>query len=53
MSDSEPVAPDGRPMVGPFDRAGWRAWLGANHATSNGVYLVSWRRATGRTSVAY
>ena len=21
------AAPDGRPMVGPFDRAGWRAWL--------------------------
>lgn len=46
-------APDGRPMIGPFDRAAWRDWLVANHATSNGVYLVSWRRATGRQSVAY
>jgi uncharacterized protein YdeI (YjbR/CyaY-like superfamily) len=53
MSDSEVVAPDGRPMVGPFDRAGWRAWLIANHGATNGVYLVSWRRASGRTSVAY
>jgi uncharacterized protein YdeI (YjbR/CyaY-like superfamily) len=46
-------APDGRPTAGPFDRAGWRAWLIANHATSSGVHLVSWRRASGRTSVAY
>jgi uncharacterized protein YdeI (YjbR/CyaY-like superfamily) len=40
-------------MVGPFDRAGWRAWLGANHGTSKGVYLTSWRRGSGRTSVSY
>jgi uncharacterized protein YdeI (YjbR/CyaY-like superfamily) len=40
-------------MVGPFDRAGWRAWLIANHATSRGVYLFSWRRPSGRTSVSY
>ena len=30
--DAPPRA-DGRPMVGPFDRAGWRAWLIANHAS--------------------
>ena len=47
------TAPDGRPMIGPFDRAGWRAWLIANHADSNGVYLVSWRRGVGRASVPY
>jgi len=52
MSEDE-VAPDGRPMVGPFDRAGWRAWLIANHATSSGVHLVSWRRGSGQTSVGY
>ena len=40
-------------MVGPFDRAGWRAWLVANHGASKGVYLVSWRRPTGRASVPY
>ena len=50
---TDAVAPDGKPMVGPFDRAGWRAWLGANHATSKGVYLASWRRATGNASVSY
>lgn len=50
---TEDTAPDGRPMAGPFDRAGWRAWLIANHASSSGVHLVSWRRGSGRTSVAY
>jgi uncharacterized protein YdeI (YjbR/CyaY-like superfamily) len=40
-------------MVGPFDRAGWRAWLIANHPTSKGVYLTSWRRRSGKTSVSY
>ena len=40
-------------MVGPFDRAGWRAWLIANHPTSTGVHLISWRRGSGRTSVGY
>ena len=50
---TEEVAPDGRPMVGPFDRAGWRRWLIDNHGASSGVYLVSWRRTTGRASVSY
>jgi uncharacterized protein YdeI (YjbR/CyaY-like superfamily) len=49
----EGTAPDGSPMVGPFDRAAWRAWLIDNHATSSGVYLVSWRRGSGRSSVPY
>ncbi len=47
------TAPDGRPMVGPFERAGWRDWLEANHADLDGVYLVSWRRGAGKSSVAY
>lgn len=50
---AEDTAPDGRPMVGPFDRAGWRAWLIANHAISSGVHLVSWRKGSGRTNVPY
>jgi uncharacterized protein YdeI (YjbR/CyaY-like superfamily) len=40
-------------MVGPFDRAGWRAWLIDNHLASRGVFLVSWRRGSGKTSVSY
>ena len=52
MSAAE-TTPDGKPMVGPFDRAGWRTWLIDNHAASNGVFLVSWRPASGRSSVPY
>ena len=29
------------------DRATWRAWLEANHATSRGAWLVTWRRGHG------
>lgn len=47
------LAPDGKPMVGPFDRAGWRAWLIADHGMSKGVYLTSWRRGSGKASVPY
>ena len=49
----EGVAPDGRPWVQPADRAAWRAWLIANHATSRGVYLATWRKAVDERSVAY
>jgi uncharacterized protein YdeI (YjbR/CyaY-like superfamily) len=34
-------------------RAEWRAWLAANHAEAPGVWLVSWKRATGRPVVGY
>jgi uncharacterized protein YdeI (YjbR/CyaY-like superfamily) len=35
------------PMVHVEDRAAWRAWLEANHASESGVWLVSWRRGQG------
>lgn len=35
------------------DRAGWRAWLAANHASAKAIWLVSYRPETGRPSVAY
>lgn len=31
----------------------WAAWLEANHAASPGVWLVSWRRPTGRPAIPY
>ena len=34
-------------------REDWRRWLGANHASSPGVWLVSWKKATGKPAVAY
>ncbi|MFN0092442.1 MAG: YdeI/OmpD-associated family protein [Acidimicrobiales bacterium] len=34
-------------------RAQWRAWLAANHASARGVWLCSWKRATGKASCPY
>lgn len=44
---------DAKPLVHPENREAWRAWLAANHATSSGVWLVSWRRASGRQPLEY
>ena len=35
------------PLVPADDRATWRAWLAANHATVRGAWLVTWRRGHG------
>jgi uncharacterized protein YdeI (YjbR/CyaY-like superfamily) len=37
----------------PRTRAEWRAWLAEHHATSDGVWLVSWRSGTGRPGMSY
>jgi uncharacterized protein YdeI (YjbR/CyaY-like superfamily) len=44
-ADRERVHVTGRPE--------WRQWLVDHHATSTGVWLVSWKRATGRPAVPY
>jgi uncharacterized protein YdeI (YjbR/CyaY-like superfamily) len=44
---------DDAPHVHAEDRATWRAWLEANHTTAGGVWLVTWRPATGRGSLDY
>lgn len=41
------------PIYHPQDLAAWRAWLAANHATARGVWVASWRKASGRPPVAY
>jgi uncharacterized protein YdeI (YjbR/CyaY-like superfamily) len=35
------------------DRRAWRAWLEANHARADGVWLVTWKQPTGRPRVEY
>src|SRR5262252_4952299 len=35
------------------DRREWREWLGKNHDSSSGVWLVFYNRATGVKSVGY
>ena len=34
-------------------RAQWRDWLARHHATSPGVWLVTWKKASGRPYLAY
>ena len=41
------------PEVFVEDRATWRAWLEANHDTSSGVWLVTWRTRSGKRRLAY
>lgn len=41
------------PIYHPPDLAAWRAWLAANGDTHRGVWVVLWRKASGRDPVAY
>jgi uncharacterized protein YdeI (YjbR/CyaY-like superfamily) len=44
---------DDAPLVHADDRATWRAWLEANHATVPGAWLVTWRPRSGRAGLDY
>lgn len=39
---------DDAPLVYADDRATWRAWLSAHHATATGAWLVLWRPRSAR-----
>jgi uncharacterized protein YdeI (YjbR/CyaY-like superfamily) len=39
--------------IHPLDRAGWRSWLEQHHTVWREVWLVSWKRSTGRPSIPY
>jgi uncharacterized protein YdeI (YjbR/CyaY-like superfamily) len=41
------------PQIQFDDRASWRSWLEANHATARGVWLVTWRPRSGRVGLDY
>ena len=47
------TALDAAPHVHADDRATWRAWLDANHATARGAWLVTWRPRSGRAGLDY
>lgn len=51
MTDSGRL--DDRPRFHPETREEWRSWLAEHHATAPGVWLVSWKRSTGRASLPY
>lgn len=39
--------------VHPLTRAEWRAWLAANHTRQQGVWLISFKKSTGKPRVEY
>jgi uncharacterized protein YdeI (YjbR/CyaY-like superfamily) len=39
--------------VGPFTGPEWEAWLDAHHESELEVWLVSWKKATGKQELAY
>lgn len=39
--------------VHPDSRAEWRAWLERHHTRTDGVWLITWKKATGRPRVEY
>jgi uncharacterized protein YdeI (YjbR/CyaY-like superfamily) len=41
------------PIYHPRDLAAWRAWLEAHHGDQRGVWVVSWKKRSGRDAVPY
>src|SRR5687768_13747284 len=39
--------------IHPATRAAWRAWLEQHHGRTEGVWLISYKRATGKPRLAY
>lgn len=50
---AESAGHDGRPLVHPETLEEWRAWLAVHHARGAGVWVASWRTATGRPVIGY
>jgi len=46
-------ARDSLELVEPHDRAEWRAWLEAHHATSRGIWLAIGKKGNTRTALTY
>ncbi|MGV8871740.1 MAG: YdeI/OmpD-associated family protein [Rhodococcus sp. (in: high G+C Gram-positive bacteria)] len=44
---------DDAPRVHAETRAQWRTWLTEHHDVAKSVWLVSWKKATGRPAVSY
>ncbi len=44
---------DGNPMVHCETPDDWRKWLGENHESASGVWLVVWKKHTGRPTIDY
>jgi uncharacterized protein YdeI (YjbR/CyaY-like superfamily) len=49
----EPRRPLSTDRLHPHDRAQWRAWLATHHGDRDEVWLVFWRKQSGRTGLTY
>lgn len=47
------MAEDPANSVHPLTRQEWRAWLEANHQRREGVWFISYKKATGKPQVSY
>ena len=47
------AAGDGKRAVHPETVEQWRDWLAEHHAETTGVWLVQWKRHTGRPAMSY
>ena len=50
---TESTGPDGDPRFHPETRAEWRDWLAGHHADTRRVWVVTWKRTTGRPAPSY
>lgn len=41
------------PIYHPRDLAAWRSWLDANHEGARGVWVVSWKKTSGKPAIPY
>lgn len=49
----EELAPDGRPMILVESREALRAWLAVNHVRPKGIWVVTYKKATGKPRPEY
>ncbi|WP_062297160.1 YdeI/OmpD-associated family protein [Demequina maris] len=50
-----PIEPgeDGARRIHPEDADEWRAWLAAHHTDTTGVWVATWRKASGNVGLTY
>jgi uncharacterized protein YdeI (YjbR/CyaY-like superfamily) len=52
-SDHPPTWKFDYPIYHPTDLGAWRAWLDEHHDDTRGVWVATWRKASGRPAVPY
>jgi uncharacterized protein YdeI (YjbR/CyaY-like superfamily) len=53
LSAGDTVAVNDEPRVEPSNRAAWREWLAANHASAPGAWFVYRKKSAGGRAVSY